>query len=115
MDKELIQQGDVLFFRTNDLPKGLKRKKAVRPGLATFAEGEVTGHHHSAVIEKIDGRKTDNITLYEKDGVLYCSVRKETTVTHQEHKPVTLPMGDYRVGIVREYDPFEKEIRDVRD
>lgn len=113
MEKELVQQGDVLFFRMDALPEGVKAKKGNRPGLATFAEGEVTSHHHSAVVEQIDGE--DNLVLYEKGGVLYCAVRRETVVTHQEHKPVTLFPGDYRVGIVREYDPFEKEIRDVRD
>lgn len=115
MEMELIQQGDVLFFRIDSLPEGLTVKEGARPGFVTFAEGEVTGHHHSAVIGKVGGCDTDNITLYEKDGVLYCAVAGETEVTHQEHRPVTLPPGNYRVGIVREYDPFEKEIRDVRD
>ena len=108
MEKKLIQQGDVLFFLSDKMPDGLKKRKAVRRGLVTFAEGEVTGHHHSCV--------TDGVTLYEDEaGVLWCKVEKETTVTHQEHNPVTLEPGNYRVGIVREYDPFEKEIRDVRD
>jgi hypothetical protein len=82
--------------------------------LATFALGEVTGHHHSAVIEKEGG--VPNLTLYEDgDGIFWCSVNRESEVTHQEHGTITLSPGNYRVGIVREYDPFEKEIRDVRD
>lgn len=115
MEKELRQQGDVLFFAVDSIPKGLKKKKAIIPGLATFAEGETTSHHHSAIVEKTDAG-ADNIILYEDEkGVLWCKVNEETTVTHQEHKPVTLSPGNYRVGIVREYDPFEKEIRSVRD
>lgn len=106
--QRLIQQGDVLFHAEKSLPAGAKAKKAVRPGLVTFAEGEVTGHHHSCV--------ADGVTLHEDaSGTLWCSVEKEATVTHQEHKPVTLPPGVYRVGIVREYDPFAEEIRAVTD
>lgn len=33
----------------------------------------------------------------------------------QEHGPVTLSPGVYRIGIVREIDPFEDKIRSVRD
>ncbi|MDR1613037.1 MAG: hypothetical protein LBT97_09675 [Planctomycetota bacterium] len=113
MEKELIQQGDVLFFRVDELPIVYEAQKGMHPGMATFAEGEVTGHHHSAVIEK--SGMEDNIALYEKDEVLYCEVRREIEVTHQEHKPVTLAPGKYRVGSVREYDPFENEIRNVWD
>lgn len=107
MKKILIQQGDVLFKAIGKLPAGLKKKKAAREGLVTFAEGEVTGHHHSAV--------ADGIELYEKDGVLYCAVEKEATVTHQEHNPVTLPPDNYQIGIVREVDHLAEEIRNVAD
>jgi len=90
------------------MPNGARKKACVRKGLVTFAEGEVTGHHHSCVADGVD--------LYEDDnGTLWCSVYKETTVTHQEHNPVTLSPGTYRIGIVREVDPFEKEIRNVAD
>ena len=104
----LIQQGDVLFHGVEKLPDGLYPKKAFRPGRIVFAEGEATGHHHSCV--------ADGVELYEDAmGVIWCRVIKEATVTHQEHKPVTLPPGNYMVGIVREYDPFAEEIRRVRD
>ena len=107
MEKMLIQQGDVLFKMIDALPDGLAVKASPRKGLVTFAEGEVTGHHHSCV--------ADGVTLYEKDGVLYCGVEKEATVTHQEHGPVTLPPGNYRIGIVREVDHLADEIRNVAD
>jgi len=34
---------------------------------------------------------------------------------HQEHSPIKLPPGDYKIGIQREYDPFEQIIREVAD
>ena len=108
MEINQIQQGDVVFKKVASIPEGVTEHDNPRPGLITFAEGEVTGHHHSCV--------DDGVTLYEdKYGVLWCSVGKETTVTHQEHNPVTLPVGNYRVGIVKEYDPFEDVIRNVAD
>lgn len=106
--ERLVQQGDVLFYTVNELPATITKVKPAIKGLVTFAEGEVTGHHHSCV--------ADNVELYEDEhGTLWCSVEKETTVTHQEHKPVTLSPGTYKIGIVREVDPFEKEIRNVAD
>ena len=104
----LIQQGDVLFFAVDTLPEGLKPKESTHPGLAIFAFGEATGHHHSAVAAGVE--------LYEDgQGGLWCRVAADTEVRHQEHKPVTLAPGNYRVSIVREYDPFAAEIRRVMD
>jgi len=105
----LVQQGDVLFYAVDGLPGGLKPRSRSRPGLATFAEGEATGHHHSCAAEDVE--------LYEDAaGVLWCRVlAPETVVTHQEHKPVTLRRGDYRINFVREYDPFAERVRVVVD
>lgn len=117
-DIGLVQQGDVLFYlqgAEQEMPAGLKRVPNTN-GLATFALGEATGHHHSAVIEPTtDGE--DNIELYEDDkGQLWCKVlEKPATVTHQEHGPVFLEPGLYRRGIVKEYDHLAEEARQVRD
>ena len=108
----LVQQGDVLFHRIDKLPKGVITKEA-EGGLAIFAFGEATGHHHSATIEIEDGNP--NFSLYEKDGVLYMEVHRATEVVHQEHNPVTLTPGVYRRGLVQEVDPFSEEVRSVRD
>lgn len=105
---KLIQQGDVLFFSGSDLPKNVKPYRNPRPGLVTFAEGEVTGHHHSCIDEHVSAYEDEN-------GTLWCVVDKTTEVTHQEHGSVTLEPGTYRIGIVREVDPFEDEIRRVQD
>jgi hypothetical protein len=107
--KKLKQQGDVLFFSEEKMPTGLK---PVQPKFNRwiFAEGEATGHHHSVALE-------DNVVLMEdENGTLWCKVdQEEVTVTHQEHGPVTLKQGVYRIGIVREVDPFAEEIHKVRD
>lgn len=109
MDKELLQQGDVLFFRQDNtqLPKGLSPVKKDPRG-TVFAEGEATGHYHA----------TDASTseLYkDTDEQLWCDVKEPSVVTHQEHGNVVLNPGLYRIGIVQEVDPFTKEIEKVRD
>jgi len=108
MEKNLIQQGDVLFFEENNLPESIKKVKS-KNGYLIFAEGETTGHFHGVLEE-------DACELFEDEhGTLWCKVAGEIDVKHQEHKPVTLKEGVYRIGIVREVDPFAEEIRSVRD
>ena len=105
---KLIQQGDVLFFRTEEFPTtGLKPEPPDMRGVV-FAEGEFTGHFH--------GTDTSGITLFKNDkGTMFADVRKQKTVHHQEHGDVVLPPGKYRIGIVREVDPFTEEVESVRD
>lgn len=112
MDIGLIQQGDVLFHRVDQLPEGAVSKPSENATII-FAAGESTGHQHSATLEMID--TIPNIQLYEAGGLLYIKINRDTEVAHQEHKPVILTVGIYRRGLVREIDPFSDEIRYVRD
>ena len=97
----LIQQGDVLIKKVASV-KGKKLNHK------TLALGEATGHHHTITDGEAD--------LYEKDGVLYLHVESENaTLTHQEHKAVVIPCGDYEIGIVKEYDHFTEEAKNVED
>jgi hypothetical protein len=73
----------------------------------TLAEGEVTGHKHQI----IEGEAR----LYERNGTLYLSVLSEwATLSHEEHKPIAIPQGDWNVKIQREYvsKDLEKFISD---
>lgn len=98
---EFFQQGDVIIEKVSEV-KGEKLKHL------TLAVGEATGHHHSVTEGEAD--------LYEHEGTLFLKVKSDkATVTHQEHKPITLPMGDYKIGIVQEYDHFMEESRYVAD
>ena len=94
------QQGDVLLFAVSDIPKGKTLKtKVVR-------QGET---HHSHVA-------TGDAVITEHEGTLYLSVGdKGTTITHEEHKAITLPEGKYRIGYVQEFDYDKQEKQNVRD
>jgi hypothetical protein len=99
------RQGDVLIEQIAKLPAALKRQKPEN-GRIILAHGEATGHHHSLDIDAADWWKTDN-------GEQFLSVKTQTAVEHQEHAPITLPPGDYRIRRQREYSP--EAIRNVQD
>lgn len=101
----LIVQGDV-FLTECSIPKDATVKGLSRRGLVV-AEGEHTGHAH--VVDSMDA------TLLEKDGVLYLSATKEVNIVHEEHKAISVPAGEWKIGIVQEVDPFTDEIRNVQD
>lgn len=106
IDVVKIVQGDV-FFVTSRLPRGAVKRPRTQRG-AVVAEGKATGHAH-AVVE-------DGAEVWEADGQLYLQVDGETVaLRHEEHKPVYIPKGTWRVGIVQEYDPFEREVHRVAD
>ena len=97
----LLQQGDVLIKRVTSI-KGEKLKHL------TLALGAATGHHHTVT--------EGDAELYEHEGTLFLKVKSENaTLTHQEHLPITIPKGDYKIGIVQEYDHFAEEARNVAD
>lgn len=97
----LYQQGDVLIKSTKEI-------KGKRLNHLTLARGEVTGHHHTIT--------SGNAELYEHEGTLFLRVKsKEAELTHQEHNSITIPKGDYEIGIVREYNHFIEESKSVID
>jgi hypothetical protein len=102
--KSLYRQGDVLIERVARIPADAVRQKP--KGRIILALGEATGHHHSVGIDAADWWKQD-------DGTQFLQVEKEAVVTHQEHDPITLPAGKYRIRRQREYSP--EAIRNVAD
>jgi hypothetical protein len=113
------QQGDVLIFPVDKIPKTAKPVKG-----ATLALGEFTGHHHT-LFDTVDAAApasnnpfemgSATVNLFEDGEYKYAQVTKEVYLKHQEHKPIRIDPGTYRIGIVREVDPFSDEIRSVQD
>ena len=95
------RQGDI-FIVPDRIPDAAKP----RPNLI-LAEGEITGHAHRV---KSAGMAT---VLVDPDGRMFLDVTEQATVVHEEHGPITLGRGTYRVWRQREYSP--QEIRVVRD
>lgn len=102
------QHGDVTVTRMKSLPDGLKKIKP-KNGRHVLAEGEVSGHAHAICdMENCD-------VFVAEDGTLYLSVKAPVELTHEEHKAQTIQPGTYKVGRVREADPFSDAVRQVRD
>jgi hypothetical protein len=109
-EKELSnQQGDVLLVKVDRLPDGLKPAKRGERGYV-LAEGETTGHAHV-----IDAPADDVDVFVDEKGELFVRAKKAVTIKHEEHKHQKIKRGVYKVGKVREIDPFSEEIRSVRD
>ncbi|MEF2279112.1 hypothetical protein V3W47_12450 [Deinococcus sp. YIM 134068] len=95
MSTPLYRHGDV-FLRATLPPTG-----PLQPtGHLVLAHGEVTGHAHRIA-------ETHAAQLYEAGGPnRYLHVTAaHATLTHEEHAPIRLPGGWYRVWRQREYTP----------
>lgn len=102
----LYQQGDVLLEKIDGPIEGKKLDHLI------LAEGEATGHNHR--VRMVGGQIS--AALYRDKNKLYLAVgEKGVTIEHEEHKPITVPMGSYRVRKVREYDHFLEMARRVSD
>jgi hypothetical protein len=98
------RQGDVLVESVATVPPGAVAV-ARKDGRLVLAEGESTGHAHA-----IASRRAQ---MLERAGVLYLVLLARARLLHEEHGPITLPPGTYRVIRQREYHP--EEIRLVAD
>jgi hypothetical protein len=90
-----FRQGDVLLLAVDALPEGATAEQ--RTDRIILAEGEVTGHAHA--IADPDAR------AFSHEGQRYLLTRSVVQLVHEEHAPVEVPPGTWRVVIQREYAP----------
>lgn len=101
---ELYAQGDILFERISNTELDPAVQKL---DVLVIAEGEATGHRHvikgGATMFRDDAMARDIASeLY----VGHVRVGKEgAPVEHDEHAPLFLPAGTYRVRRQRELEP----------
>ena len=72
-----------------------------------LASGEVTGHHHRA--------SGAGVSVYGEGEDRLLAAPEGADVTHEEHKQITLPPGEYDITRQREIDPDTEEARSVVD
>ncbi len=90
-----FRQGDVLLLAVEGLPEGAAPER--RSGRIVLAEGEATGHAHA--IAEPDAR------AFTHDGQRYLLTKSIAQLVHEEHAPIEVPPGTWRVVIQREYAP----------
>lgn len=96
------EQGDVIIKKIDHIPNGAKKENNL-----ILAHGE-NGHCHQ-ILER------QKAQLFKNDNFLYLKVDAPVGLIHEEHKTITLLPGNYEIDKVKEYDPFEEEIRRVQD
>jgi hypothetical protein len=98
----LYRHGDLLVQSADEIPAVARRLHHL-----VLAEGELTGHSHRVA-------ESDAAELFQAaDGLFLRVSGPRATLVHQEHGPIPLATGTYRVWRQREYSP--SEIRTVRD
>jgi hypothetical protein len=95
------RHGDVIISTAYAIPSEARRSKNV-----VLASGEVTGHSH-----RIEA--PEKAEVWECRGERFLKIIATTRVIHEEHKPITLEPGIYRIWQQREYTP--EAIRRVVD
>lgn len=118
---EMYRQGDVLLVKTDRRPtKRFRRQRRDAERRIVLAEGELTGHAHAiadlgaALWEQRAARGERRHDGHEFERLL--RVTRPVTLRHEEHDPVPLAPGTYRVLGQREYEPdSEDALVRVRD
>jgi hypothetical protein len=109
MTIRLCAQGDILIERVEDTTASGQVLQSVRQGSVVIAEGEATGHHH---------RLLGSVTMYRDDAIArdippelyvgHVTVNSPTArLVHEEHAPITLEKGTYRVRRQRQLEPTD--------
>ncbi len=83
MTNGMARQGDLLFRAIDHLPEGLTLLSD-----NVIIRGEATGHEHRLQTGRV---------LQDAHGMLFLEVPTATQVVHQEHRPIHLERGVYRV------------------
>lgn len=104
----MYRQGDLWIIPIDNIPDAAERIECTHRVI--LAMGEATGHHHTIALAEAD------VQLYSiADEVdRYLRVRSRIApLRHEEHGPIEIPAGDYR--IIRQVEYQAGEIRSVAD
>ena len=95
------RQGDLLFTPVKRVKGKLQKNNII-------AYGEMTGHTHQLT----EGRVYNDSKKKEKYVEI---VGRPTPIIHEEHKPIVLEPGKYKVTRQREYKPAKRRAQAVVD
>ena len=108
----LYAQGDLLIERVADLPPTGCAVAASADGSVVLAEGETSGHRH-AIHDRVTMFRDDGLARDIPGGLYVGHVRVDgpsARLVHEEHAPIELPRGTYRVRRQRELEPRDARI-----
>jgi hypothetical protein len=109
---EIFAQGDLLIERVSDVvPSGTIAENS-EGALMVLLEGEESGHRH-AIRERVTLFRDEDLARDIPAGLYLGHVQVASAyarVTHEEHAPLTLPRGTYRVRRQRELGPRDARV-----
>lgn len=109
---EIYAQGDLLIERVHDMEPSGTMIAPDKTGALVLAEGELTGHRH-AIYDRATMFRDDALAREIPTGLYIGHVKVEggpATLLHQEHAPIALGEGTYRVRRQRELEPRDAAI-----
>jgi hypothetical protein len=112
MMTELLAQGDLLIERVPDIAPSGTIEQNTEGAVIVLAEGEESGHRH-AIRERATMFRDERLARDIPAGLYIGHVRVDSAyarVTHDEHAPITLPRGTYRVRRQRELGPRDARV-----
>ena len=104
---EMFAQGDLLIERVADIEPSGTLLAPDATGAVVLAEGELTGHRH-AIFDRVTMFRDDSLAREVPAGLYVGHVKVEggsALIQHQEHAPISLGEGTYRVRRQRELEP----------
>jgi hypothetical protein len=104
---EMFAQGDLLIERVGDVEPSGTILTPDATGATVLAEGELTGHRH-AIFDRVTMFRDDALAREVPAGLYVGHVKVEggsALIQHQEHAPVSLGEGTYRIRRQRELEP----------
>ena len=104
---QMFAQGDLLIERIADVEPTGTIVSPDASGAIVLAEGELTGHRH-VIFESVTMFRDDALARELPTGLYVGHVKvgeAGANVVHQEHAPVRLEQGTYRVRRQRELEP----------
>ena len=102
------RHGDVLFEQVEVIPETHNPRTTDDEKNGIVQRGESTGHAH--VIEDMTG-----VEIFSNWRDRFLKAEQAFTIRHEEHKSLTLPAGNYRIRIAREFDYLKRAARMVVD
>lgn len=94
----LVRQGDVFIQRIDAIPPAVQKSPLPH---GTLVHGEVTGHSH-----RLEDLATGQLYAGGPGGELFLDITASSArIIHEEHGPIDLKKGAYRVWRQREYTP----------
>jgi len=106
---------DKIYRQGNIMLKSVKIEYNLKPifeGNSWIIKfGEATGHKHLLTVEP----ETSFKIFEDKKGQKYLQMTGKGILTHEQHKTIKVLPDFYVIGIEKEWDYFENEIKQIID